>query len=595
MSITDCLPFVEIWCVDFEYYVPSGERPRPLCMVAIELRSGREIRLWEDELVGLQEAPFPAGDDALFVAYSAPAEFSCFLKLGWRLPGHVIDLLVEFRLQTNGLDLPCGRGLLSALQWYKLDRIGGDEKQEMRDLAMRGGEYTPAERTDLIEYCATDVVALQRLLPAMLPDIIARRGGVEIAIGQALLRGRYTRAVGHMEHTGIPIDMATLASIRAAWGGIKTRLIAEVDARYGVYDGTTFKEALFARYLSEVGIPWPRLSSGRLALDENTFREQAKSWPQLKPLHELRHSMGELRLERLAVGSDGRNRCSLFPFMSRTGRNQPSTAQFLFGPATWVRGLLQPGPGRAVAYVDFSSQEIGIAAALSGDARMIEAYQSGDVYLAFAKQAGLAPPDATKASHGEVRDRCKAVVLGTLYGMGAETLARRIGCLNIEARDLLRQHRDAYRRFWDWSDDTVASASLNGSIATVFGWRYRLGPKTRTGGIMNFPMQANGAEMLRLACCLATEAGIQVCAPIHDAILIEAPAERIGEDVTHLQSLMASASSIVLNGVLELGSDVNIIRWPDRYSDPRGKVMWETVARLVAEVETGGSLTTASA
>ena len=73
----------------------------------------------------------------------------------------------------------------------------------------------------------------------------------------------------------------------------------------------------------------------------------------------------------------------------------------------------------ALAYVDFSSQEMGIAAALSGDPALLEAYRSGDVYLSFAKQAGLAPADATKASHGEVRDRCKAVVLGTLYGMGA--------------------------------------------------------------------------------------------------------------------------------------------------------------------------------
>ena len=81
---------------------------------------------------------------------------------------------------------------------------------------------------------------------------------------------------------------------------------------------------------------------------------------------------------------------------------------------------------------------MGIAAALSGDPALLEAYRSGDVYLSFAKQAGLAPLDATKASHGEVRDRCKAVVLGTLYGMGPETLARRIGRPLIEARELLR-------------------------------------------------------------------------------------------------------------------------------------------------------------
>jgi DNA polymerase I len=120
----------------------------------------------------------------------------------------------------------------------------------------------------------------------------------------------------------------------------------------------------------------------------------------------------------------------------------------------------------------------------------------------------------------------------------------------------------------------------------VYGWRYRVGPKTKTGTILNFPMQAHGAEMLRLACCLATEAGIRVCAPVQDAILIEAPADRIDEDVARLKSLMASASSTVLGGILELGSDAKIVRWPDRYSDPRGAVMWETVVRLASEVET---------
>jgi hypothetical protein len=58
----------------------------------------------------------------------------------------------------------------------------------------------------------------------------------------------------------------------------------------------------------------------------------------------------------------------------------------------------------------------GIAAALSGDDRMIQGYLSGDPYLAFAKAAGLATPDATKASHKAIRDRCKSIVLGINYG-----------------------------------------------------------------------------------------------------------------------------------------------------------------------------------
>ena len=230
-----------------------------------------------------------------------------------------------------------------------------------------------------------------------------------------------------------------------------------------------------------------------------------------------------------------------------------------------------------------------MAAALSGDALLLDAYRTGDIYLAFAKQAGLAPSGATKAGFREIRDRCKAVVLGTLYGMGPETLARRIGRPLIEARDLLRLHQATYRRFWDWSDSIVASAVLTGSISTVFGWRLRVGDGFNPRSVGNFAMQANAAEMLRLTCCLATENGINVCAPIHDALLVEASIERIDQEVALLQSLMASASSIVLGGVLSLGSEAKVVRWPDRYSDERGRLMWETVMRLVAEVEAEGA------
>src|SRR5258707_14438989 len=102
------------------------------------------------------------------------------------------------------------------------------------------------------------------------------------------------------------------------------------------------------------------------------------------------------------VGADGRNRCLLSPFRSRTGRNQPSNTRFIFGPGSWMRGLIVPEPGWGVAYLDWEQQEFGIAAYLSGDPNMIAAYESGDPYLAFAKMAGAVPEWATKESHGEI-------------------------------------------------------------------------------------------------------------------------------------------------------------------------------------------------
>ena len=499
----DLLPFAEIWAVDFEFGSEAGEHPEPVCLVAWELNSGRKMRLWRDEFGAAP--PYPTAADAFFVAYYASAEIGCHLALGWPVPERVLDLFTEFRNHTNGMPTVSGAGLLGALAHYGLDGIGTIEKDEMRDLILRGGPWSDAERAAILDYCESDVEALARLLPAMLP---------KIDLPRALLRGRYMAAIARMERNGVPIDIDTLELLRRYWSDIQDRLIAEMDRDYGVYEGRTFKAERFAEWLTRNDIPWPRLDSGRLVLSDDTFREMARAYPAVAPLRELRAALSEMRLSDLAVGRDGRNRTMLSAFRARTGRNQPSNTKFIFGPSVWLRGLIQPPPGYGIAYIDWSQQEFGIAAALSGDSLMIEAYRSGDPYLAFAKQAGAVPKGATKASHKDEREQYKACVLAVQYGMGEEGLAGRIGQPPIRARELLRLHRETYRVFWRWSDAAVDYAMLNGSLHTVFGWRVQVPTNANPRSLRNFPMQANGAEMLRLACCLATERGIEVCAPV---------------------------------------------------------------------------------
>jgi hypothetical protein len=334
-------------------------------------------------------------------------------------------------------------------------------------------------------------------------------------------------AAAAMEHFGVPIDVPMLDQLRESWTGIQDDLIAAIDAAYGVYEGRTFKRERFAAWLNRNRIPWPFLESGHLDLSDDTFREQAKAYPTVSPLRELRSALSDLRLHDLAVGRDGRNRTMLSAFRAKTGRNQPSNSKFIFGPSVWLRGLIKPPPGHAVAYIDYSQQEFGIAAALSGDTVMQAAYKSGDPYLTFGKQAGTIPADATKASHQSERELFKQCVLATQYGMEADALALRIGQPPIVARDLLRRHRETYRIFWRWSDAAVDQAMLTGSLHTVFGWHVHVGEQPNPRSLRNFPMQANGAEMLRVACCLATERGIEVCAPVHDAILICTPFDRL--------------------------------------------------------------------
>ena len=407
---------------------------------------------------------------------------------------------------------------------------------------------------------------------------------MSIDLGRALLRGRFMRAAAEIEHAGVPIDVELLERLNRGWPRLMAQLIERVDQQYGVYEGLTFKAKRFAEWLAREGIPWPQLESGSLSLSDKTFEEMARAFPQVALLHELRSTLSRMRLSALAVGADGRNRCLLSAFSSRTGRNQPSTTGFIFGLSAWLRGLIKPRPGYGLAYIDWSQQEFGVAAALSGDAKMQAAYTSGDPYLEFAKQAGAVPSDATKRSHPLQREQFKACVLAVNYGMGQDSLAMRIGQPVSRARELLRLHRETYDVFWTWSDAAVDHAMLRGRLNTVFGWNVHTGQDANARFFRNFPMQANGAELLRLACCFAVESEIRVCAPVHDAILIEAPLHRLDEDVARTQALMIDASLMVLGG-FSLRSDVKLVRYPERYVDERGVEMWDDVMSLLDQVE----------
>jgi DNA polymerase family A len=584
----DLLPYRAMVVADFEFEFGghtsfedasrSGERPRPVCMAAKELRSGQVWRLWRGEFG--PAPPFPIGPDALFIAFYASAELCCFHVLGWPKPANILDLFAEFRDRTNmgskadqSRRTPAGAALVSALSYFGLDTIGAAEKDDMRRLILAGGPWLDNERPAILNYCATDIVALERLLPAMLP---------RIDLPRALLRGRYMAAAAAMEHAGVPIDVPTLALLRENWDRIQDDLIAAVDDAYGVFDGRTFKAARWADYLARNNIPWPRLEGGQLDLSQDTFKQMAKAYPAVAPMRELRHALAELRLNDLAVGHDGRNRTILSTFRSRTGRNQPSNTRYIFGPSVWLRSLIKPPPGYGLAYIDWSQQEIGIAAALSGDPALRAAYQSGDCYLAFAKQAGAVPQDATKQTHKSERELFKQCMLAVQYGMGAEALALRIAQPPVVARDLLRAHHETYRAFWEWSDAAVNHAMLMGSLHTVFGWHVHIGEDSNSRSLRNFPMQANGAEMMRLAACLATERGIGVCAPVHDAFLICAPLDHLEADVAAMRGAMAEASRAVLGG-FEVRTDAALVRHPDRYTDPRGVVMWDRVMALITK------------
>ena len=289
-----------------------------------------------------------------------------------------------------------------------------------------------------------------------------------------------------------------------------------------------------------------------------------------------------MRLNDLAVGARWQATAQLLSvFRSRTGRNQPSNSRYIFGPSVWLRGLIKPPPGHGVAYIDWKQQEFAIAAVLSGDTAMQAAYLSGDPYLAFGKQAGLIPASGTKLTHQSERELCKQCVLATAVRDGKrEPSASHSVNLRWWGGICCGRIARRMRQFWAWSDAALDTAMSTCSLHTVFGWHVHVGDSPNPRSLRNFVVQGNGAEMMRVAACLPTERGLEAAGVIHDAFLVCAPLDRLDEDIARMQRAMAGASQAVLGG-FEIGTDVSITRFPDRFMDDRGRMMWRRVLDLL--------------
>jgi hypothetical protein len=335
-------------------------------MIARDFLSGETIRMWLDGVVN-PACPITLDDQSLYVAFYAAAETSCHVSLNWAMPRRVLDLYAELRWFLNGRrhsseselkQRGIGRhSLLAALYYFGLHEhaIDATEKENMRQLSLRGGPYSSEEKRALLAYNETDVIALQELLPAML---------THIELPHALYRGRYMCAVGHVQHTGIPVDLNLITRLRSRWQDVVDRLVQNERDQFDVIKHRDVDQAKLAQWLLNHGIEsWPLSPTGALQTDSDTLSEMAKIHPEVMPLKEFLHAVRKTRLfVDLSIGSDGRNRFMLSPFASKTGRNQPSSSRSIFGPATWVRSLIQPPPGRALIYCDWSGQEYGLAA-----------------------------------------------------------------------------------------------------------------------------------------------------------------------------------------------------------------------------------------
>jgi len=594
--------FGQVIVCDFEYETAAlpqreGDLPNVLCMVAYVLNENLQhvhtIRLWRGDFGKVP--PFDTGPDTLFTAYSSWAEMTCFMVLGWKFPVHIFDQHTAY-LATSNILLPHNsdeerkrprKRLPDACRAYG---IAGWERIDKEAIAedIGKGNWQKYGRDGVFEYCEEDARMSLRLLRQQLRG---QPGLLPVNIELVLHWSNYSaKAIAQVQARGMPIDMPLWSLVQENRSAVTAELLRQFDPSHGsdtpIYtpDGE-WSYARFEHWLASIGvIAWPRLDSGKLDVEGDAFRLMYHV-PGIEGLHALRDSLRVIAGAKLPIGRDGRNRPSLFPFGTATGRN--AHRRSLYNAHAGMRSFMVFPPDRIGLYLDWRTQEPAVGAALSGDQALISAYLSGDLYHAFALDAGLTNnPDRKQWAKTDItmRQRMKSLQLGINYGMGVPSLAKGLNRHPLIASNLIERHRRTYPPYWQWRDNRVLHAMLDRKVESVFGWPLRLTTSPNKRTLYNFPMQSGGAEMLRLAAWRLCEADLIPSMLIHDGILLEVQNQ---EQKEHAIEIMRAAGRDVCNG-LEVGVDVDQeLEHGARYQDKRdvAKRMWATIMRTLRAIK----------
>jgi hypothetical protein len=472
------------------------------------------------------------------------------------------------------------------------------EKAECREICIRNIEAEVIASRERIQlYCMSDIKYLPRLFEEFRRLMTTYGHFTEEGwLNAAMTRSRYAVATAKMVSLGYPIDRQKVdkvvqnvpqilkdsAEICLTEGekvGFKIFRWNPKENRYSAHQATIYA------WLKTLTLNWPLTPTGKPQLSLDAFKVYFNSnstglggafYRHLKTKQSLNgFSAGKQALKFFtAVGPDNRVRPYFNIFGSKTARSQPGSTHYIPLKAHWMRNLIQPPKGRALVGLDYSSQEFLVAAALSQDPLMMAAYASGDVYLAFAKAVGMAPPEATKSSHKKVRDLCKALVLGISYDMGSSALAENLSnktgehVTQAKAEELVSSFYSAYPTYANWKKYIQNVYEEKLYLRLSDGWTlWQDNYNFRSVG--NFPVQGTGSVIMRKAVLLAQEMGLDVVLTLHDALYIETAAFDFAS-IEKMKMCMVSAFDQVIAAENKRSPPIKLegVSWSPDYVDP---------------------------
>ena len=442
-----------------------------------------------------------------------------------------------------------GRVSLAALAAMVLDETL-DKSEQVSDWA------APTLSASQLTYALNDAIVTHRIWEALRAELHrkSKQHGVDIVAGYEDMR--FSAAMAHrMERAGIGFDVAA----HQAWIARKQEPVTAIEAHLATCDPALSPaciasgvqlDRLFRQRLESYAakdrrpalLVWPktektrRLSFGREDLAAVLIADRLQ--PAERRLVEALYTRAEQVRGLATFGTafsshvvDGRLHGQLHAGGAVTGRytstdpnlqNIPTDSEF--------RGFFRAPDGRALVDVDYSQLELRVFAALSGDAKMIAAFEDGWDYH-----------DLVMQRLGCTRRQAKAVNFGIIFGMGVATLAAELGVDDVTAGEYLRGWDEQAPTGAEWRSSLPRLYVAEQGVRTARRWIDYLDDDDADAAAntrpMNYPVQGGAADVMHRAMRLLFEryrdwpGDVLPVLTVHDEVLVEvdiAVADQVG-------------------------------------------------------------------
>lgn len=382
-----------------------------------------------------------------------------------------------------------------------------------------------------------------------------------------------------MEERGICVDEDRLAALKVKYENILSELTDKIYAAAGTTFNIASPKQLGEVLFDKLGLKHGKKTKTGYSVSEDVLTGLAEAHPVVKYVLEWRHYaklLGTYVTGMQPLVSRGKIHTEFNQCVTATGRLSSMNPNLQNIPvrgeeAKDVKSAFVASEGCVLVSADYSQIELRMLAHLSGDEKLIEAYNnSEDIHaLTASRILGIPQSEVTPAQ----RRDAKAVNFGIIYGMSDYGLSENIFVPVYKAKEFIEKYFATYPKVREYMDANVAFAREHGYSVTMLGRRRNLKDITSSNYLtrsaaermaMNTPLQGSAADVVKLA-MLAVEkrlAGMKskMILQIHDELIVDAAEDEADEIVRILKEEMENAVKLRVPLIAEANTAKN---WGD--------------------------------